>query len=76
MTRLPVTESDTIHAAQNELERLLESDAMHYRRAGVRALFCILAMTAESRVHLSADVTDLQRRIMDRMRGMPEGEEE
>jgi hypothetical protein len=48
---------------------------MHYQRAGVRALFCILAMTAESLAHLSADVTDLQRR-MDRMRGMPEGEEE
>jgi len=68
-TRCPQSPTGSHH-------RLLESDDMHYQRAGVRALFCILAMTAESLAHLSADVTDLQRRIMDRMRGMPDGEEE
>ena len=75
MSRLPVTEAEILQARATEARRLLESDDMHYQRAGVRALFCILAMTAESLAHLSADVTDLQRR-MDRMRGMPEGEEE
>lgn len=72
---IPLTESEILQARAIEARRLLESDDMHYQRAGVRALFCILAMTAESLAHLSADVTDLQRR-MDRMRGMGEGDDD
>ena len=70
---IPLTESDTIHAAQAELERLLESDDMRYKRPTERQLLRLLVIQSQRFLDLYCQVQDIQRRL-DRMRGV--GEEE
>ena len=62
MTKLPVTESDTLHAAQAELERLMESDDMRFKRADERQLLRLLVIQGRRNVDLYHQVQDLQRR--------------
>ena len=70
---VPITESDTIHAAQAELERLLESDDMRYMRPEARQLLRLVALQHGRLADLYDQVQGLQKRI-DSMRGT--GEEE
>jgi hypothetical protein len=66
---IPITESDTIHAAQAELERLLESDDMRYKRPAERQLLRLLVIQSQRFLDLYRQVQDMEKR-MDRMRGM------
>lgn len=66
MTNLPVTESDTIHAAQRELERLMESDDMRFKRADERQLLRLLVIQGRRMADLYDQLQDIQRR-MDRL---------
>ena len=75
MSKLPATESDTIHAAQAEIERLLESDDMRYMRPDTRQLLRLMALQYGRLAMLYDQVQDMQRR-MDRMRGMGEGDDD
>ena len=66
---LPITESDTIHAAQAELDRLLDSDDMRYMRPTERQLLRLLVIQSQRFLDLYCQVQDMEKR-MDRMRGM------
>jgi len=66
---LPITESDTIHAAQAELDRLLDSDDMRYMRPEARQLLRLLVIQSQRLCDLYDQVQDMEKR-MDRMRGM------
>ena len=72
---VPITESDTIHAAQAEMERLLESDDMRYKRSDERQLLRLLVIQSRRLCDLYEQVQDLQRRL-DAMKGSGAGEEE
>jgi len=71
---IPVTESDTIHAAQAELERLLsEADDLRFIHATERQLLRLLVIQSQRYADLYDQVQDIEKRL-NRMRGM--GEEE
>jgi hypothetical protein len=70
---IPITESETIHAAQAELEGLRNSDDMRYMRPDTRQLLRLLVVQSQRFCDLYDQVQHLERRL-DRMRGM--GEEE
>jgi hypothetical protein len=72
---IPLTESDTIRAAQAELERLMESDDMRFKRVDERQLLRLLVIQGRRNVDLYEQVQDLQRRL-DAMKGSGAGEEE
>jgi hypothetical protein len=72
---LPITESDTIRAAQREIERLIESDDMRYKRVDERQLLRLLVIQSRRLCDLYDQVQDLQRRL-DAMKGSGAGEEE
>jgi len=75
MSRLPVTESETIHAAQDMLERQLDKVTMQQVGVYIRGVLGGLVLQARRFTDLYDQVQEIQRR-MDRMRGMQEGEEE
>ena len=73
MTRLPVTESETIHAAQDMLERQLDKVTMQQVGVFIRGVLGGLVLQARRFTELYDQVQDIQRRI-DRMRGVAEEE--
>jgi len=73
MTRLPVTESETIHASQDMLEAQLDGVKMTQVGVYVRGVLGGLVLQARRFVDLYDQVQEMQKRI-DRMRGT--GEEE
>jgi hypothetical protein len=73
MSRLPVTESETIHASQDMLERQLDGVKMAQVGVYVRGVLGGLVLQARRFVDLYDQVQEMQKRI-DRMRGT--GEEE
>jgi len=73
MSRLPVTESETIHASQDMLERQLDGVKMAQVGVYVRCVLGGLVLQARRFVDLYDQVQEMQKRI-DRMRGT--GEEE
>ena len=72
---IPLTESDTIHAAQAEIERLLESDDMRFKRRDERQLLRLLVIQCRRNADLYDQVQDLQRRL-DMVRGSGAGEDD
>ena len=70
----PITESDTIHAAQAELERLLESDDMRYLRIETRLALRLMAIQMHRFTRMYDQVQDLQGRL-DAMKGSGAGED-
>jgi len=72
---IPVTESDTIHAAQAELERLLsEADDLRFIHPTERQLLRLLVIQSQRFLDLYRQVQDMEKR-MDRMQHHgPEGE--
>ena len=75
MSRLPVTESETIHASQDMLERQLDKVTMQQVGVFIRLVLGGLVLQSRRYADLYDQVQEIQRR-MDRMRGMQEGEEE
>jgi len=73
MSRLPVTESETIHASQDMLEAQLDGVKMTQVGVYVRGVLGGLVLQARRFVDLYDQVQEMQKRI-DRMRGT--GEEE
>jgi len=73
MTRLPVTESETIHASQDMLEAQLDKVKLTQVGVYVRGVLGGLVLQARRFVDLYDQVQEMQKRI-DRMRGT--GEEE
>jgi len=73
MSRLPVTESETIHASQDMLERQLDKVTMQQVGVFIRGVLGGLVLQARRFVDLYDQVQEMQKRI-DRMRGT--GEEE
>jgi len=70
-----VTESETIHASQDMLERQLDKVKLTQVGVFIRGVLGGLVLQARRFVDLYDQVQEMQRR-MDRMRGMQEGEEE
>lgn len=66
MSRLPVTERETLHAAQAELERLMDSDDMRYMRPEARQAIRLLVVQAGRFAEAHDQLQDIQRR-MDRL---------
>lgn len=60
---LPITESDTIHAAQAELERLIASHDMAYLRPDTRALLSLMVIQSARFARICDDVHDIERRL-------------
>ena len=73
MSRLPVTESETIHASQDMLEAQLDKVTMQQVGVYIRGVLGGLVLQARRFVDLYDQVQEMQKRI-DRMRGT--GEEE
>ena len=73
MTRLPVTESETIHASQDMIEAQLDKVTMQQVGVFIRSVLGGLVLQARRFVDLYDQVQEMQKRI-DRMRGT--GEEE
>ncbi len=73
MTRVPVTESETIHASQDMLERQLDKVTMQQVGVYIRGVLGGLVLQSRRFTELYDQVQELQKRI-DRMRGT--GEEE
>jgi len=73
MTRLPVTESETIHASQDMLERQLDKVKLTQVGVFIRGVLGGLVLQSRRFTELYDQVQELQKRL-DRMRGA--GEEE
>jgi len=73
MSRLPVTESETIHASQDMLERQLDKVTMQQVGVFIRLVLGGLVLQSRRFTELYDQVQEMQKRI-DRMRGT--GEEE
>jgi hypothetical protein len=73
MSRLPVTESETIHASQDMLERQLDKVTMQQVGVFIRGVLGGLVLQSRRFTELYDQVQEMQKRI-DRMRGT--GEEE
>ena len=69
MSRLPVTESETIHASQDMLEAQLDGVKMTQVGVYVRGVLGGLVLQARRFVDLYDQVQEMEKR-MDRMRGM------
>jgi len=69
MSRLPVTESETIHASQDMLERQLDKVTMRQVGVFIRLVLGGLVLQARRFVDLYDQVQEMEKR-MDRMRGM------
>ena len=69
MSRLPVTESETIHASQDMLARQLDKVKLTQVGVYVRGVLGGLVLQARRFVDLYDQVQDMEKR-MDRMRGM------
>ncbi len=73
MSKLPITESDTIHASQDMLEAQLDRVQMRQVGVFIRGVLGGLVLQSRRFVLLYDQVQELQKRL-DRMRGA--GEEE
>ena len=73
MTRLPVTESETIHASQDMLEAQLDKVKLTQVGVFIRGVLGGLVLQSRRFTELYDQVQDIQRRI-DRMRGVAEEE--
>jgi len=73
MTRLPVTESETIHASQDMLERQLDKVKLTQVGVFIRGVLGGLVLQSRRFTELYDQVQEMQKRL-DRMRGA--GEEE
>lgn len=73
MSKLPITESDTIHASQDMLEAQLDRVQMRQVGVFIRGVLGGLVLQSRRFVLLYDQVQELQKRL-DRMRGT--GEEE
>jgi len=73
MSRLPVTESEMIHASQDMLERQLDKVTMQQVGVYIRGVLGGLVLQSRRFTELYDQVQEMQKRI-DRMRGT--GEEE
>ena len=69
MTRLPVTESETIHASQDMLERQLDKVKMAQVGVFIRGVLGGLVLQSRRFTELYDQVQEMEKR-MDRMRGM------
>ena len=69
MSRLPVTESETIHASQDMLERQLDKVTMQQVGVFIRLVLGGLVLQSRRFTELYDQVQEMEKR-MDRMRGM------
>ena len=69
MTRLPVTESETIHASQDMLEAQLDKVKLTQVGVFIRLVLGGLVLQSRRYADLYDQVQDMEKR-MDRMRGM------
>ena len=75
MSRLPVTESETIHASQDMLEAQLDKVKLTQVGVFIRGVLGGLVLQSRRFTDLYDQVQEMEKR-MDRMRGMTDADED